>query len=77
MMYAFENKEPGMGGYDFSLEMVPVPGGVAKDGCSGPYTIENTNQAEYDRYRTDCKSHELKVQEGLDLFSQKFKSLWW
>jgi len=77
MMYAFENKEPDMRAYDFSLEMVPVPGGVAKEGMSIPYTIENTNQAETDRYRADCKSHELRVQEGLDLFSLRFKNLWW
>jgi hypothetical protein len=77
MMYAFENKEPDMSLYDFKLTMVPVPGGVAKDGCSVPYTIECDNLEEKDRYYADCDEHERLVQEGLDLFSQKFKSLWW
>lgn len=77
MMYAFENKEPDIRDYDFKLEMVPVPGGVAKEGCSIPYTIESTNQAETDRYHTDCRAHEKLVQEGLDLLALRWKSLWW
>ena len=77
MMYAFENKEPDIMLYDFSLQMVPVPGGVAKEGMSVPYTIECDNLEEKARYYADCDEHEKLVQEGLDLFSQKFKSLWW
>lgn len=77
MMYAFENKEPDMSLYNFSLEMVPVPGGVAKEGCSVPYTIECDNLEEKARYYADCDEHDRLVQEGLNLFSQKFKSLWW
>lgn len=77
MMYAFENKEPDMRAYDFSLEMVPVPGGVARDGCSVPYTIECDNREEKARYYADCDEHERLVQEGLNLFSQKYRSLWW
>lgn len=77
MMYAFENKEPDMRDYDFSLEMVPIPGGIAKGNCSVPYTIECDNLEEKARYYADCDEHERLVQEGLDLFSQKFKSLWW
>lgn len=77
MMYAFENKEPDIRDYDFHMNMTPVEGGVARKGCSIPYTIDSTNQAETDRYHEDCKEHEVKVQEGLKLFSAKFKSLWW
>lgn len=77
MMYAFENKEPDMKDYSFSLEMVPVPGGVAKEGMSIPYTIECDNEEEKARYYADLDVHEKKVQEGLDLFGSKFKSLWW
>lgn len=77
MMYAFENKEPDISLYDFNLEFVPVPGGVAKEGMSVPYTIECDNLEEKARYYADCDEHERLVQEGLDLFSQKFKSLWW
>lgn len=47
-------------------------GEVARD-----YTIECDNLEEKARYRADCEEHERLVQEGLDLFSQKFKSLWW
>lgn len=77
MMYAFENKEPDIRDYDFHMNMIPVEGGVARKGMSVPYTIESTNQSETDRYRADCKGHERLVQEGLDLFSQKYRSLWW
>lgn len=77
MMYAFENKEPDMKHYNFSLEMVPVPGGIAKEGCSVPYTIECDNEEEKARYYADLDVHEKKVQEGLNLFGSKFKSLWW
>lgn len=77
MMYAFENKEPDISGYDFKLTMVPVPGGVAKDGCSVPYTIECDNLEEKARYYADCADHDRLVQEGLDLFAKRWKSLWW
>jgi len=77
MMYAFENKEPDMRDYNFSLEMVPVPGGAAKEGRSIPYTIECDNEEEKARYYADMDVHELRVQEGLNLFGQKYKSLWW
>lgn len=77
MMYAFENKEPDMGAYDFSLEMVPVPGEVAKEGCSVPYTIECDNLEEKARYYADCDEHERLVQEGLKLTFEKWGNLWW
>lgn len=77
MMYAFENKEPDIGDYNFSLSMVPVPGGIAKDGCSVPYTIECDNEEEKARYYADMDAHEGKRQEGLYLFTNKYKSLWW
>lgn len=76
MMYAFENKEPEMKDYNFSLSMVPVEGGVAKEGCSVPYTIECDNEGEKARYYADMDVHEKRVQEGLNLFGQKYKSLW-
>lgn len=77
MMYAFENKEPDMSLYDFKLTMTPVPGGVAKEGMSVPYTIECDNLEEKARYYTDCDEHERLVQEGLNLFSKMYGSLWW
>ena len=77
MMYAFENKEPDMSLYDFKLTMVPVPGGIAKEGMGVPYTIECDNEEEKARYYADCDEHERLVQEGLDLFAKQWKSLWW
>ena len=77
MMYSFENKEPDMSLYDFSLEMVPVPGGVAKEGMSVPCTIECDNLEEKARYYADCDEHERLVQEGLDLLAKRWKNLWW
>jgi len=69
MMYAFENKEPDMKDYNFSLEMVPVPGGVAKEGCSVPHTIECDNEEEKARYYADMDAHELRD-------SRRIESLW-
>lgn len=77
MMYAFENKEPDISLYDFNLEFVPIPGGVAKEGVSVPYTIECDNLEEKARYYADCDEHERLVQEGLNLFSKMYSSLWW
>ena len=77
MMYAFENKEPDMRLYDFKLTMVPVPGGVAKEGMSIPYIIECDNLEEKARYYADCDEHERLVQEGLKLTFEKWGSLWW
>jgi hypothetical protein len=77
MIYAFENKEPDMRLYDFKLTMVPVPGGVAEEGCSVPYTIECDNLEEKARYYADCEEHKRLVQEGLNLLALRWKSLWW
>jgi len=80
MMYAFENKEPDMSLYNFKLTMVPVECELAKsyEGKFGKsYTIECDNLEEKARYYVDCDEHERLVQEGLDLFSQKYRSLWW
>ncbi len=77
MMYAFENKGPDMSLYDFSLEMVPVEGEVAREGFSVPYTIECGNLEEKSRYYADCDEHERLVREGLNLFSKMYSSLWW
>ena len=80
MMYAFENKEPDMSLYDFKLTMVPVECNLAKsyEGKFGKsYTIECDNLEEKARYRADCDEHERLVQEGLDLFAKRWKSLWW
>lgn len=77
MMYAFENKEPDISLYDFHMNMIPVEGGVAKEGMLVPYNIESTNEAETERYTADCKIHSEKVQEGLDLFSKHYTKLWW
>ena len=77
MMYAFEDKEPDIRKYDFHMNMVPVEGGVAKEGCSIPYTIECDNLEEKARYYADCYEHERLVQEGLNLFSLRYSSLWW
>ncbi len=77
MMYAFEDKEPDIRAYDFKLSMVPVQGEIAREGCSVPYTIECDNMEEKARYYADCDEHERLVQEGLDLFALRWKSLWW
>lgn len=80
MMYAFENRGPDMSLYDFKLTMVPVECDLAKsyEGKFGKsYTIECDNLEEKARYYADCDEHETLVQEGLNLFSKMYSSLWW
>ena len=77
MMYAFENKEPDITQYDFHMNMVPVEGGIAKEGMSVPYNIVSTNEAETERYHAACKAHKEKVQDGLNLFAKHYSNLWW
>jgi hypothetical protein len=78
MMYAFDgSKGPDISKYNFHMNMIPVEGGVAKEGMSVPYTIEPTDEEASDRYHADCKAHEDKVKEGLKLFSDKYSDLWW
>ena len=69
MMYAFENKEPDMEGYDFKMFEVKESGNGYSIGC--------TNLEEKARYRADCEEHERLVQEGLNLLALRWKSLWW
>lgn len=57
---------------DVDDEFLADIGEVARD-----YTIECNNLEEKARYYADCEEHERLVQEGLNLFSAKFKSLWW
>ena len=69
MMYAFENKEPDMRLYDFKMFKVNESGVGYSLGC--------TNEEEKARYYADCEEHERLVQEGLNLFSLRYRSLWW
>lgn len=80
MMYAFENKEPDMDLYNFKLTTVPYEDALTKS--YGPeygraFKIECDNEGEKARYYADLDAHEKRVQEGLDLFSLRYKSLWW
>jgi hypothetical protein len=80
MMYAFENKEPDIRDYDFKYNQIPYEDEITKSyekEYGRCFTLESTNQVETDRYHADCREHEIKVQEGLNLFSKMYSSLWW
>lgn len=74
MIYAFESDNgPNIKNYSFDIEMIPVddPEGRKR------YTIEVTGRDEEERYRKDLENHEEKIDEGLKLFAEHFKDLWW
>ncbi len=73
MMYAFENKEPDMRDYGFTLTMVELE----ETDRGRSYTIETSNEEESARFDRDREIHEEKVQEGLDLLAKRWKNLWW
>lgn len=88
MIYAFEDKEPNLEDYNFEFHQVwasrreqeseGVEEGREKAIEENPtFTIENDNEVEYNRYREDEKAHNLKVDEGLQLFGKFYKNLWW
>lgn len=64
MIYAFEDIEPDICQYDF--EFGPIE-----------ENLPISNQAEYDRYRSDSDKHQQKVEEGRMLFAKHYSSLWW
>jgi hypothetical protein len=69
MMYAFENKEPDMSLYDFKM--------FRQNESGIGYSLGCTNEEEKARYYADCDEHERLVQEGLNIFSLRYGSLWW
>lgn len=80
MMYAFENKEPDMDLYNFKLMTVPYEDDITKvyePKYGRSFKIECDNEEEKARYYADLDAHDKRVQEGLDLFSLRYKSLWW
>lgn len=75
MIYAFNNKnEPDLKDYQFKFHYRVLEN--LEDGGSR-ISIDHDNEEEYQRYKADEKEHQHKVQEGLDLFSRFYSSLWW
>ena len=70
MMYAFNpDSEPDIRDYDFSYPNMFTGDGKCDFTCS--------NEAERERYHEDRKKHQVKVEEGLKLFAEKYQDLWW
>ena len=47
------------------------------DSGNFPCEFEITDQEKYDNHKANDAEHHRKVQEGLELFSKYYKSLWW
>lgn len=74
MIYSFGNNEPNIEKYHVGLydERIEVEGQSTKR-----FTIKAKDEVAYERYKEDCKIHEEKVKEGLQLFAIYLNSLWW
>lgn len=76
MIYSFENREPDLDDYSFTFVEGEDHGKPTEDG-NYQYDMVVTNKEEYERYKSDEKIHERKVQEGLGLFAKYYTCLWW
>lgn len=74
MIYAFEDKEPDMEDYAFSMKMNSHP---TEHEEYVRATIEVEGEAEHLRYKEDMNKHNDKVSEGLELFGKYYAALWW
>ena len=76
MIYAFEDSAPDILGYNFEFVPGEGHGDVADKHGSIKWVMEPDNPERYNSYKEDCKIHQQKVREGLELFSKYYHSLW-
>lgn len=80
MIYAFKNEKPDLDNYDFEFYWTLANSDIKVDMKDIPpntgMNILSTNETELARYRADEKAHEIKVQNGLDLFAKYYNCLW-
>lgn len=75
MIYAFDHKnEPDMKNYQFKFHHRVLE---RLENGGSRVSIDNDNEAEYQRYKADMEEHERKVHEGQKLFGQYYQCLWW
>lgn len=80
MIYAFTAEEPDMSDYNVSIDMefIDLPEDHAQySTCKTVNFTYIPNEEAYNVYRAACNEHDLKVQQGLELFGKFYKSLWW
>lgn len=63
-----------IGEYDFNFSRLTTP---CEDENYSKFTLEVTNEEEYQRYQDDEKTCQEDIQTGLKLFSKHYQSLWW
>ena len=80
MVYAFEDKEPDIGDYDFTIVFDSADAkGLTLGSMEAniAYSTRVINKPEQDKYHADATAHDARVQEGLNLFAKYYKNLWW
>lgn len=73
MIYAFSDNPVKMEDYDFDFDIEEKE--ITNVGRRVEFTC--TNEEEYSRYKKDEEEHYKKVDEGVKLFAEKFRNLWW
>lgn len=75
MIYAFDHKnEPDMKDYNFKFHHRVLE---RYENGGSRITIDNDNEAEYERYKADEKAWQDKVVEGHLFFGRYLQCLWW
>lgn len=70
MIYAFADVEPEYAG-DISCVSEPIEGSQFLK-----MDVQVSDEDAWDQYVKDCDEHQRKVQEGLKLFGEYYRSLW-
>lgn len=78
MIYAFGDTQPNINDYPFDFIWIDSEGNELSEITSGePFNLQPSRQEIYEQFKEDEKEHNLKVQEGLDLFAKHFQDLWY
>ncbi len=75
MLYAFEDNEPDPVDYVLHYSEGPEHGKEHKTGGI-IYDMVCDTPDEFERYEADMKLHQIKKQQGLDLFAKFYHNLW-
>lgn len=69
IIYSFGSNEPNIMKYDVDFQFEDIE--------NNRKTTSVNNEVAYEQFKEDCKIHEEKVKEGLNLFAEYYQSLWW
>jgi len=70
MIYAFADVEP-----EYSGEISMVSGKPQENGMI-PFDIEVSDEDAWEKHMQECEEHQQKVEDGLVLFGEYFRTLW-